>query len=956
MKFLNSKISNLFLFWTLIAVGTPLVILLFYLLTLESEWERDLKFRIRENHSSMKLELENYYQGTWKRTIEETSLQALELYDRSMTPPPANQVEAHSSYYRDVQEHWNRYRLQFLRLFGVEVSEIPGSNDEGTAPVRMQVIRLVYEKPYHDYVDLLAKTIAIDRVEDHLRKSHEMDPESRVLLKKFHNTALNFLLWNQDRIQKQKEIQSDEELADSGYLEFKRFLELYWALLTDSIRFSSRYLWTPYLLHGRKIRDFKSANIDTDWDSLKSLLKPVFRAHIMGQFAYYPGYSNLFEIVTGIDIDSMVDGWFPLGSGIRSLRVMFRPLPLNSPREKYLSGRTPLPELIGAVIVKKDALARYFCRIWNAMETNSHSLSALDDSIDFHQIDQLLAKKGVLPKIKVSVADARIKDTLTQQFRKRFKSALNPQNSWNRYLGLFTETLRRLVKFLFSIQRDKDSILQRDLEWRTATTIELFHQSELNTIQNRLSRFQDSKLPMQKGILYQDSNGEKRLGHFFDSDVIADHFFFLSLPAQSAFREILIQKGIIYLVMFLALSLAIVLIRRLATQIVPPIWELTRRVDEFQPEKKNLAGEGSQRRDELGELSRSLDDMNESVGSRIRELEAVNSLNMSMLSGAPFHELIERFLRATEEILSTHLVVLSFFDAQHPTIPLMYSGSESLMDQSSESQVLEMMAGLQNQAKNWSSGIYPIFLDTFESQGFQAHNAVVLRGTEKQKEDSQFQPCALVVLGTNDPLSREQESFVMSFGSEILSLFARSRLEETRKESEKGSEQQTRAMLPDLPDLSNLAQMSATFIPARYLGGDFIDFRQSEDQNYLDLVISDVSGKGLGPGLLGATAKTYWKLLSQREKSPGAVLRQLNDLLCEENFPSLFLTIFYARINLLNGTYEYASGGHNQMIQLMESSRETVALSAKGLPLGMFEGTEYETRKGKLLPGDWLVL
>src|ERR687894_1402557 len=81
--------------------------------------------------------------------------------------------------------------------------------------------------------------------------------------------------------------------------------------------------------------------------------------------------------------------------------------------------------------------------------------------------------------------------------------------------------------------------------------------------------------------------------------------------------------------------------------------------------------------------------------------------------------------------------------------------------------------------------------------------------------------------------------------------------------------------------------------PAREVGGDFYDFLEFED-GHLGIIVGDVTDKGVPAALVMATTRTMLRASAQRLASPGAVLRQVNDVLVPEIPPNMFVTCLYA--------------------------------------------------------------
>ena len=97
---------------------------------------------------------------------------------------------------------------------------------------------------------------------------------------------------------------------------------------------------------------------------------------------------------------------------------------------------------------------------------------------------------------------------------------------------------------------------------------------------------------------------------------------------------------------------------------------------------------------------------------------------------------------------------------------------------------------------------------------------------------------------------------------------------------------------------------------ARSVGGDFFDIMRLENGR-IGLAIADVSGKGVAAALFMMSSRTLLKGAAIGARDPGAVLREVNNLLNEDNEAAMFVTTFYAVYDPANGELTYANGGHN---------------------------------------------
>jgi serine phosphatase RsbU (regulator of sigma subunit) len=157
------------------------------------------------------------------------------------------------------------------------------------------------------------------------------------------------------------------------------------------------------------------------------------------------------------------------------------------------------------------------------------------------------------------------------------------------------------------------------------------------------------------------------------------------------------------------------------------------------------------------------------------------------------------------------------------------------------------------------------------------------------------------------------------------------------------------ALLPkDLPRLAGW-EMAGYYQPAREVGGDFYDFLELEDGR-LGLVVGDATGKGIPAALVMATTRSMLRAVSQASDSPGEVLRRANDPLVSDIPPNMFVTCLYAILEPESGHLRYANAGHD--LPYRWHGGEAEELRARGMPLGLMPGMEYEEKEIVLSKGE----
>ena len=131
--------------------------------------------------------------------------------------------------------------------------------------------------------------------------------------------------------------------------------------------------------------------------------------------------------------------------------------------------------------------------------------------------------------------------------------------------------------------------------------------------------------------------------------------------------------------------------------------------------------------------------------------------------------------------------------------------------------------------------------------------------------------------------------------------------------------------------------------PAKEVGGDFFDYYMIDDDN-LAIVIGDASGKGVPAALIAMISQVMIKETLKHYIDPSKILYMLNNHLCENNFESMFITLWFGIYNTKTKKLTFSNAGHNPPI--IKEYNEFKLLTLKyGIVLGVLEDFEYTTEE-----------
>ncbi|MDE6252491.1 MAG: SpoIIE family protein phosphatase [Lachnospiraceae bacterium] len=148
-------------------------------------------------------------------------------------------------------------------------------------------------------------------------------------------------------------------------------------------------------------------------------------------------------------------------------------------------------------------------------------------------------------------------------------------------------------------------------------------------------------------------------------------------------------------------------------------------------------------------------------------------------------------------------------------------------------------------------------------------------------------------------------------------------------------------------------RISATMVPAKYVGGDFYDYFTLSNDNVC-IVIADVSGKGISAALFMARAITVVRQYAQLGYSPSEILFHTNNCLSLNNPEQMFLTVFVGIYNSNSHIFTYANGGHNTPYLISDTLISLDDVS--GMTVGIFEDEDYDEASVVLKNGDTVFL
>ncbi|KUL50344.1 hypothetical protein ADL22_07165 [Streptomyces sp. NRRL F-4489] len=160
--------------------------------------------------------------------------------------------------------------------------------------------------------------------------------------------------------------------------------------------------------------------------------------------------------------------------------------------------------------------------------------------------------------------------------------------------------------------------------------------------------------------------------------------------------------------------------------------------------------------------------------------------------------------------------------------------------------------------------------------------------------------------------------------------------------------------LPELPAGWH-REMALRPAGGQSFSGDFVVASRTQGGNILEVVLTDVSGKGMDAAsrallLSGAFGGLLGSL------PPHGFLPAANGYLLRQDWQEGFATSVHLVLDLESGDYELFSAGHLPALQLSAGTGRWEEKAGEGPLLGVYDGAQFDPVKGTLRPGDVLML
>jgi len=143
--------------------------------------------------------------------------------------------------------------------------------------------------------------------------------------------------------------------------------------------------------------------------------------------------------------------------------------------------------------------------------------------------------------------------------------------------------------------------------------------------------------------------------------------------------------------------------------------------------------------------------------------------------------------------------------------------------------------------------------------------------------------------------------------------------------------------------------------PGRSVAGDIADVIALPDGSAAAL-IGDVSGAGLGAGLVMASVQSFLRAELGHHDDPARAIARLNRHLCAQASGGRFVTLWLGLFDAQAGRCRFVDAGHRHALLLRDGHRPESVRSVGGIPLGIDPDTCFHAEELRFAPGSVVLL
>lgn len=145
-------------------------------------------------------------------------------------------------------------------------------------------------------------------------------------------------------------------------------------------------------------------------------------------------------------------------------------------------------------------------------------------------------------------------------------------------------------------------------------------------------------------------------------------------------------------------------------------------------------------------------------------------------------------------------------------------------------------------------------------------------------------------------------------------------------------------------------------IPGQVVAGDIFGIKTTGQEGATAVFLGDVSGKGLGPGLLMAAISAHLDANLANGVNPDKAIFDLSNFVASRSIAGQFATFAFAHADAKRRVIAFFDAGHGYYFVVTSTGKIKDVHVSGGVPLGVVEGFEYDRNEIHLDVGDRLIL
>jgi sigma-B regulation protein RsbU (phosphoserine phosphatase) len=188
---------------------------------------------------------------------------------------------------------------------------------------------------------------------------------------------------------------------------------------------------------------------------------------------------------------------------------------------------------------------------------------------------------------------------------------------------------------------------------------------------------------------------------------------------------------------------------------------------------------------------------------------------------------------------------------------------------------------------------------------------------------------------------------------EALAKTVRQQRDDLLKDVELAAQVQRLFLPPGKPAIAGL-EIAGMMHPAHGVGGDYYDYFPI-DAHTTQIIIADVSGKGVPAALLMSATAAGMRLEANRDRNMLQQVERLNTEIGAVSDPEKYVTLLVAEIDTTKRIIHYVNCGHNPALLFRAKTGTLTRLDSSCPPIGLSPEEICELASEDLVAGDVLV-